>query len=167
MDVDYQPGKENDLGTLRAVGPGRLISAEGDGSGGSFEASWKRILEMKPHEKGQVISILGGGRIQHAEASALQAEKIWLWLDRIPESMQHDESVKTNNIRGNWIPHSALALENVRMHGEKLSAVSDRLEVWFEQRSINESSRQQESPEQNTFLGSSFGSDNQLSLIHI
>ncbi|MEK6270142.1 MAG: hypothetical protein N2B57_05225 [Planctomycetales bacterium] len=161
MDVDYRPGEENDLGTLRAIGPGRLISTQGDGSGGSFEASWKRILEMKPHEKGQVISILGGGRIQHAEASALQAEKIWLWLDRIPESMQHDENVKAKNVRGNWIPHSALALENVRMHGEKLSAVSDRLEVWFEQRSINESSRQQESSEQNTFLGSSFGSDNQ------
>ena len=72
MDVDYRPGEGNDLGTLRAIGPGRLISTEGDESGESFEATWKRILEMKPHEKGQVISILGGGRIQHAEAAGIQ-----------------------------------------------------------------------------------------------
>ena len=161
MDIDYRPGKKGALGTLRATGPGRLISAEDNKSGATFEASWKQVLEMKPHEKGQVISILGGGRIQHAEASALQAEKIWLWLDRIPESTQKNTGIEKQNARDNWIPHSALALENVRMHGEKLSAVSDRLEVWFEQRSNNKPNEKNHPPEQNTFLDSAFGSNNQ------
>ena len=135
VDIDYRPGTEDDLGTLYAVGPGRLVSAGEEGEETSFEASWKKRLEMKPHEKGQVISILGGGRIQHAESSALQAEKIWLWLDRLPKQLRKEQDTSnTQSAWENWIPHSALAVEKVRMHGDRLSAVSDRLEVWFEQR---------------------------------
>jgi len=161
MDIDYRPGKQGDLGTLQATGPGRLISAGGTGNKASFEASWKQVLEMKPHDKGQVISILGGGRIQHAEASALQAEKIWLWLDRLPEAVQQQNKItQSDSAWGNWIPHSALALEKVRLHGEKLSAVSDRLEVWFEQRSNGGAGDQEASSGENTFLGSTFGSEN-------
>ena len=150
LDIDYLPGKQGDLGTLRAVGPGRLVSAGGDGSGTPLEVSWKQNLEMKPQEQGQVISILGGGRIQHADANALQAEKIWLWLDRLPQS-DTQFGKENKNARDQWIPQSALALDNVRMHGENLSAVSDRLEVWFEQRTLVDINSQRVSDGQNRF----------------
>ncbi len=156
MDIDYRPGADDDLGTLQASGPGRLVS-RGEDAGSSFEASWKKKLEMKPHEKGQVISILGGGRIQHAESSALQAEKIWLWLDRLPRSEQ-SETAQERTAWKNWIPHSALAVEKVRMHGDRLAAVSDRLEVWFEQRAEEDSELPENRPANNSFLGSSFSS---------
>tara|TARA_Y100001933_G_scaffold151528_3_gene149956 strand:+ start:7865 stop:10822 length:2958 start_codon:yes stop_codon:yes gene_type:complete len=161
MDIDYRPGEQNDLGTLRAVGPGRLVSASDDGHGAPVEVSWDRTLEMKPEKDGQVISIIGGGRIQHAEASALQAEKIWLWLERLPETTLKRSEV-TKKIQDQWIPHSALALENVRMHGEKLSAVSDRLEVWFEQR-VGEAADFREAPaEQNVLWGTEQGRGEQV-----
>jgi len=135
VDIDFTAGEQGELGTLKATGPGRLITMLSGTKQEPLEATWKNILELQPHERGHVLSLLGGGRIQYADTSALQAEKIWLWIDKADTVKAPHESVSTKTSTSAWksfSPHSALALDNVRLHGEKISAVSDRLEVWFE-----------------------------------
>ena len=135
VDIDFTAGAEGELGTLKATGPGRLVTMLSGTKQESLEATWNNILELQPHERGHVLSLLGDGRIQYADTSALQAEKIWLWIDKAHTAKAQDESAVAKTSASAWkqfSPHSALALDNVRLHGKKISAVSDRLEVWFE-----------------------------------
>ncbi len=135
VDIDFTAGAEGELGTLKATGPGRLVTTLSGTKEESLEATWKNNLELQPHERGHVLSLLGDGRIQYADTSALQAEKIWLWIDKADTAKAPDENAAAKTSASAWkqfSPHSALALDNVRLHGKKISAVSDRLEVWFE-----------------------------------
>lgn len=135
MDIDFTAGKEGELGTLKAIGPGRLVTVLAGAKQESLEATWKNSLELQPHKRGHVLSLVGSGRIQYANTSALQAEKIWLWVDKVSTPEAEGDKATGQPSAPAWkqfSPHSALAIEKVRLHGEKLSAVSDRLEVWFE-----------------------------------
>lgn len=167
MHVDYEAGDRSDLGKLKAVGPGRLVTVPSDKKQEAFEASWKNMLQIQPHKKGHVISLSGGSRIQYAEASALQAEKIWLWLDKAPQVSSQPKSHPTTDAAPAWkqfSPHSVLALDKVRLDAEKISAVSDRLEVWFENQSATADSDDSANPEKNnTLLGSAIGSHDNTS----
>jgi hypothetical protein len=122
--LSYTPGPPNHPQQFRllAAGPGWLRGAMAQRPGQQLEARWQQKLEVRPQDQNQVISLLGGARLNFQAMGRLDAEEIHFWLHEAPPDAAGHSALK---------PDRLLAEKNVVGDSPQFSSKVDRLEVWF------------------------------------
>ena len=129
--VIYTAGQNDEMGQLWVRGPGRMRAELPGKDAGTFDATWRGELQLRPHEGKQLVSLLEGGHVQYNQMGTLDADQIWMWLlERTPRDTGASRSAKVRD--QGILPHSMLARGNVKIDTEQLSAGTDQMEVWFQ-----------------------------------
>jgi lipopolysaccharide export system protein LptA len=144
LDYEPEPGK---LGRLLASGPGWLQGHLPKDPGRKYQAQWSKELRLRPYEEEQILSLMGGARMQSTDFGGLDADEIHLWMKDAPKSGdvaaigRVQPAAYTVNkpagglpaIETNVAPDRMMALGNVRLDSPQLTGVTDRLEMWIGQ----------------------------------
>ncbi|MCS7305284.1 MAG: hypothetical protein NZ602_09290 [Thermoguttaceae bacterium] len=123
--LDYTPGPAGQLGQGSAEGAGWLRSQADAHSGQSVHARWNQTLQLRPHQGQPLLSLLGQAEVRHTGIGQLTAEQIHLWL-------KHHMGADQPPSRQILVPDRLLAEEKVQLRHAQVTALVDRLEVWFE-----------------------------------
>jgi lipopolysaccharide export system protein LptA len=99
---DYRPGEAGRLGWLHVAGPGWLQGSLEDQPQQKYQAQWNEELRMRPQEQNQVVSIVGAAQVRFADAGALAADEIHLWItekaiSKTPEQANSGRQLVTVN----------------------------------------------------------------------
>jgi lipopolysaccharide export system protein LptA len=121
----YQAAGPGRLGQVMAQGPGWLRGQMADRPDQQIEARWVGLLQLRPDEQNQLISLTGGAELKFRGIGQLAAREIhfWMW-----ESPPGDKPAQPR-LR----PDRMLACEQVRVDSPQFSSTVEQLEVWFEQ----------------------------------
>ncbi|MBN2476662.1 MAG: hypothetical protein JXB62_18775 [Pirellulales bacterium] len=152
QSLDYRSAGPGRLGQVLATGPGWLRGQTDDRPDRQLEAHWGQLLHLRPHEENQVISLTGGARLEAHDIGRLQAPEIHFYLLEVPLAERPGRyDVRPDRLLalGGGEPNNgqparqglppagpddtAPAEPNVVIESPQLSAVVERLEVWFEQ----------------------------------
>ena len=123
--LDYQSGGDGRLGQILAEGPGWLRGLSDDRPDEPLEARWGTLLQVRPHEQNQVISLSGSAELQFHGIGRLSASEIHFWL--------FESAAETPDGRPQLQPDRMLARNDVRVRSEQLTGAVEQLEVWFQQ----------------------------------
>jgi lipopolysaccharide export system protein LptA len=128
-ELAYEIAEEHQLGKLWAPGPGKLTSVTGVApEQRKLAAEWQKEIRIRQDDENQLISLLGGAKIDAESQGSFQAEEIHLWALEIPTASGGRESPGAS-----LIPDRLLATGRVHADSPQLSADAQRLEAWFQQ----------------------------------
>ncbi len=88
---------------MLAKGPGWLRGEMADRPGQQLEARWREKLEARPQDQNQVISLLGGARLNFqamGPMGQLDARDIHFWLHESPQEKLPSPSGRGTTPRG-------------------------------------------------------------------
>ena len=123
--LDYQSAGDGRLGQILAEGPGWLRVLSDDRPDEPLEARWDTLLQVRPHEQNQVISLSGSAELKFHGIGQLTADEIHFWL--------FESAAETPDGRPKLQPDRMLARDNVRVRSEQLTGAVEQLEIWFQQ----------------------------------
>jgi lipopolysaccharide export system protein LptA len=139
-EVAYELVEGKRLGKLWAPGPGRLVTATGtEQNKRPFAAEWQQEIRIRPDGKNDLISLLGGAKLDAEGQGTFQAEELHLWVLEIPSSIGSQpvrEQKQTAGQAGSLsyiVPDRLLATGRVHADSPQMAADADRLEAWFTQ----------------------------------
>jgi hypothetical protein len=120
-ELEYEFAEEGHIGRLWAAGPGNLKATHDQGNLPQvMTARWEKELRIRPQERTQVISLIGGASAGVESQGQFSAEELHLW---VLES-KHGNKTKI-------VPDRLLATGKVRVESNPLNAETSRLEAWF------------------------------------
>jgi len=123
--LEYTPGPAGQLGQGTAEGAGWLRSLTDPQTGQTVQVRWTQALQLRPYQGQQVLSLLGDAEVVDSRIGRLAAQQIHLWLkqQRLADRSSGQQMV---------IPDRLLAEGQVQLQHTQVTAMVDRLEVWFE-----------------------------------
>ncbi len=123
--LEYTPGPAGKLGQGVAEGAGWLRAETDPRTGQTVQARWTQALQLRPHQGQQVLSLLGQAEVIYSGLGRLAAEQIHLWIQQrsLPDQPLGREALA---------PDRLLAEGQVQLQHPQVTALSDRLEVWFD-----------------------------------
>ncbi|MDX1962101.1 MAG: hypothetical protein SFX18_03045 [Pirellulales bacterium] len=144
--VTYEPGPTGGLGRLAATGPGVFKAINPDPARGKLEIEFARSLKMRPHERNQVISILGNARVASSTFGELTGAEIhfWLWEQPVNSRAKTTQLPPVGQGGGisagllgnagtvNALPDRLLATGHVNFRTPQITGQTERLEAWFD-----------------------------------
>ena len=150
--LEYQVGPEGRLGRALADGPGWLRMTMKDGL---LTAGWEKQFRLQPQDDQHVISLVGGGHVDHATMGSLSAAQIDFWIQEVPSRARPPRADAPSGFAslGSAGPAPAGASETAtgaapqmelvpqRMHAQgrvllesaKVTAVVGDMQSWFHQ----------------------------------
>ena len=160
-ELAYEMVEGKRLGNLWAPGPGRLVSATGEGTDKKpFAAQWQKELRIRPDKQNQLLSLVGAATIDAEGQGSFQADELHLWVLELPtigttpsprysgeragvrgateESVFSQQPLTAGDRRStgslpHLIPDRLLATGRVHADSPQLAADCQRLEAWFTQ----------------------------------
>src|SRR5205085_4205768 len=119
-ELVYEMVQGKRLGNLWAPGPGRLVSSTGEGaSQRPFSAEWQKELRIRPDQQNQLISLIGGAKIDGESHGAFQADELHLWVLELPDSSAQQVAARS---LPQLLPDRLLATGHVHADSSQLAA---------------------------------------------
>jgi hypothetical protein len=151
-ELEYESAEPGRLGRLWAAGPGQLKFTQSAGPAKqTVVARWEKELRIRPHERNQVISLVGKASLDVSPLGHFSAEELHLWVLEVPQDSKtapEGEAAREgeapaepvnaaadrnpNQSRFSILPARLLASGGVQLDSPRLHVDTARLEVWFQ-----------------------------------
>jgi hypothetical protein len=126
-NLTYTPAPGQGIGEVAAEGPGWLRGAMAGRADQPLAARWNGMLDLRPHEQQQVVSLTGGAQLNFGAVGELTAQKIYFWFWETA-----NKGTPGGGGPAGIKPDRLLAKQDVRLQSAQVSGAVDEMQLWFE-----------------------------------
>jgi hypothetical protein len=130
--IDYAGAKGGRLGTLLAVGPGRIDARLGEKKDQSFTAEWTERLQIQPYKDRKVVSLVGDARSSSSQWGMLAASELHVYLTEVELLEAGAEPMAKPKSSIEIQPDAFKAVGQVQIDSPRLVGSTEDLVVWIE-----------------------------------
>jgi hypothetical protein len=127
----YQPLPDSQLGRVWASGPGSFRGKLSPDKPGTLQATWRKELQLRPHEGQHVLSLYGAASVEFTETGAIASDEIHVWMKEVENSAGGPPVSPQQPLGGSKQiqPQKMKAIGNVTIDSPRLAGRTGQLEI--------------------------------------